>query len=82
MSDGPKSKYFRTNLTLPKSLDTFLENMGAEARSLGGRKLAKTEVIRSLIRFLAGLKVDLSGVKDEDELLVRLKQAVKEKRRK
>jgi hypothetical protein len=77
----PKDKYFRLNLTLPSNLDSFLEDLGATAKSQGGHKLAKTVVIRALVRLLMELEkdLDLSGVKDEEELSVRIKRAIKKR---
>lgn len=77
----PKSEYFRINLTLPESLDRFLEEMGTEAKANKGYKLPKTLIVRALVRMLGDLDVDVSGVKTEDELLERLKEAVKHYRR-
>lgn len=72
-----KGKHLRAELTLPVSLDRFLTEFGARARTTGGYQLPKTEIIRALIRVLMKLKVDVSGVKDEDELVARIMKKVK-----
>lgn len=75
--DMSKSELFRINMTLPVELDKVLEDLGSEAREQGGFKLAKTLIVRSLIRLARILDVDVSGVKSEEEMLKRLIDAVK-----
>ena len=74
-----KGKHYRAELTLPETLDKFLVEFGEESKKTGGYKLPKTEIIRALIRVLMKLKVDTTGVKDEDELVERIMQAIKRK---
>ncbi|PKL92703.1 MAG: hypothetical protein CVV21_02800 [Candidatus Goldiibacteriota bacterium HGW-Goldbacteria-1] len=76
-STETKADYFRVSLTLPKELDDYLEKFGSEAKSKGGFKLAKTTIIRSMVRALMHLKVDLQGVKQEEELEKRIEAAFK-----
>lgn len=78
---GPKSEYFRVNLTLPESLDRFLEELGTEAKAQRGYKLPKTLIMRALIRMLGELEVDVSGVRSEDELLERMRAAAGKRKR-
>ena len=66
---------FRLNLTLSQELDAEIDDVGYRARATGGARLAKTEVIRAACRLLLELKPDLNGVRDEDELLRRLRAA-------
>jgi len=75
-----KANYFRVPLTLPKELDLFLQKVGAEARATGGFKLPKTLIIRSLIKAMQELDVDVSGIKDEDELKARVLTALKKRK--
>ncbi|MFA5140250.1 MAG: hypothetical protein WC728_13545 [Elusimicrobiota bacterium] len=69
-----KSDYFRLNLTLPNELDEKLSAIGAHSRATGGAKVRKTEILRALIRWLVEQKVDLSRLRDEEDLLERLKK--------
>lgn len=71
----PKSSYFRLNLTIPDELDAKLTELGHKARQNGGARLRKTEILRALVRLLLELPVDVRGVKDEEELLDRLRRA-------
>lgn len=75
-SAEPKSSYFRLNLTLPHDLDARLAEFGYKSRATGGSKLRKTEIMRALVRLLLELEIDLTGVRDEDEFLDRLRKAV------
>ncbi len=76
-STETKADYFRVSLTLPKELDDYLEKFGSEAKSKGGFKLAKTTIIRSMIRSMMQLKVDLKDVKQEEDLEKRIEAAFK-----
>jgi len=61
---------------LPHELDAQLSEVGFRARTSGGTKLRKTEILRALVRLLMELDVDLTGVRDENEFLRRLRKAV------
>jgi hypothetical protein len=72
-----KADYFRVPLTLPRELDLFLQRVGSDAKAGGGFKLAKTTIIRALIRVMMDAKLDSSGIKDEFELQDKIKAAIK-----
>jgi hypothetical protein len=72
-----KSGYFRLNLTLPHELDEKLSAIGARSRATGGVKIRKTEILRALARWLVELRVDLSGLKGEEDLLERLRKCAR-----
>ena len=72
-----KQDYFRIPITMPSEMVSFLENLGIECKRSGGHKLANTEIVRTLIRIMMDLDVDLSGIKTEEELETRIKEAVK-----
>jgi hypothetical protein len=72
-----KQDYFRIPITMPSEMVSFLENLGIECKRSGGHKLANTEIVRTLIRMMMDLDVDLSGIKTEEELEARIKEAVK-----
>lgn len=63
-----KAGYFRVSLTLPKNLDDYLEMLGSDIKSKGGFKLAKTEIIRAMIRAMMTLKPELKNIKSEQDL--------------
>ena len=64
-----KQDYFRVPITMPSDMVSFLENLGVECRKSGGHKIANTMIVRSLIRLLISLDLDISGVKSEEERL-------------
>ncbi|OGF48577.1 MAG: hypothetical protein A2231_11330 [Candidatus Firestonebacteria bacterium RIFOXYA2_FULL_40_8] len=80
MKKESKANYFRVPLTLPKELDVFLQKVGTEAKTSGGFKLPKTLIIRSLIRAMMELDVDVGGVKEEEELKSRILEALKKRK--
>jgi hypothetical protein len=81
-SRSSASDYIRLNLTLPDELDRMLQEFGSNARAAGGYKIPKTTIIRSLIRMLMILGVDLSDVKTEEDLLRSLLLAIGKSQRK
>ena len=72
-----KQDYFRVPITMPSDMVSFLENLGVECRKSGGHKIANTMIVRSLIRLLISLDLDISGVKSEEELEKRIKDAAR-----
>ena len=72
-----KQDYFRVPITMPSNMVSFLENLGIECKKSGGHKVANTEIVRALIKLLMDLDVDLSGIKSEEELESRLKDAAR-----
>ena len=55
----------------------FILNTAAQYLHDGGVRISKGAILRSLVRLLQQLEVDVSGVKVEDQLLQRLQDAVK-----
>ncbi len=72
-----KQDYFRVPITMPSSMVSFLENMGIECKRSGGHKVANTEIVRSAIRLLMDLDIDLAAIKSEEELEDRIKDAAR-----
>ncbi|MBM3709008.1 MAG: hypothetical protein FJW61_01100 [Actinobacteria bacterium] len=62
---------------MPSEMVSFLENLGIECKKSGGHKIANTEIVRSLIRLLMDMDIDLSRVKTEEELEDRVKEAAR-----
>lgn len=58
----------------------WLEQKCTEARSKGGKPIRKAVVIRTLIDLARSSDVDLSGLKNEQELAVRIERAIKAKK--
>jgi hypothetical protein len=72
-----KQDYFRVPITMPSGMVSYLENLGIECKKSGGHKIANTMIVRSAIRLLMDLDLDISGVKSEEELENRIKKAAK-----
>lgn len=72
-----KQDYFRVPITMPSNMVSFLENLGIECKKSGGHKIANTMIVRSAIKFLMDLDLDISGIKSEEELENRIKEAAK-----
>ena len=76
----------RVPVIMPLDLADYLADLGSEAKRNGGFKLAKTTIIRALIRALLiideKVKIDLTGVKDEGRLIERLLDTYSRYRRK
>ncbi|MDD3629266.1 MAG: hypothetical protein PHN81_05785 [Actinomycetota bacterium] len=72
-----KQDYFRVPITMPSDMVSYLENLGIECKKSGGHKIANTMIVRSAIRLLMDMDLDISGVKSEEELEERIKEAAK-----
>lgn len=72
-----KQDYFRVPITMPSDMVTFLETMGIECKKSGGHKIPNTMIVRSTIKLLMGLDIDISEVKTEEELENRIKEAAR-----
>jgi hypothetical protein len=70
-----KDNYLRVPITMPADMFTYLENLSVKSKVTGGRKLANTAIIRACVRAMMDLDVDVTGVKDEDELKDRIMEA-------
>jgi hypothetical protein len=72
-----KQDYFRVPITMPSGMVSFLEDMGIQCKKSGGHKIANTMIVRSALRLLMDLDIDISGVKSEEELENRMKEAAR-----
>ena len=72
-----KQDYFRIPITMPSGMVSYMENLGIECKKSGGHKIANTMIVRCAIRLLMGMDLDISGVKTEEELEARFKQAAR-----
>ncbi len=77
MNKNKKFDYRKVMVTFTPEQEKFLNDFCSEVKSQKGASLSRTEIIRALVDFLATLNVDLHGIRDEKELLERIKSAVK-----
>ncbi|MDI6821337.1 MAG: hypothetical protein QMD66_00425 [Actinomycetota bacterium] len=70
-----RKNYLRVPITMPEEMFSYLENLSLKSKVSGGRKLANTAIVRAAIKTLMQLDIDVTGVKDEDELKERIMEA-------
>lgn len=70
-----KENYLRVPITMPEDMFLYLEELSLRSKVTGGRKLANTSIVRACVSAVMNLDVDVTGVKDEDELQERIKEA-------
>ncbi|MEW6189902.1 MAG: hypothetical protein AB1466_07360 [Actinomycetota bacterium] len=75
MEKESKKNYLRVPITMPEEMFSYLENLSLKSKVSGGRKLANTAIVRAAIKALMQLDIDVTGVKDEDELKERIMEA-------
>jgi hypothetical protein len=79
-SEVPKN-LFRVPISITKDMEKWLQDLSNQMKSSGGYKLPKSYIIRALLEAAMELKIDLEGVKTEDELAKRISEAIKRYRR-
>ena len=52
--------------------DAYLERLASTAKFSGGKKLSKTKLIEAMVRAFSTTKLDVRGVKTDEELLNRV----------
>lgn len=62
----------KLSVFLRRAEDAYLENLASTAKFSGGKKISKTKLIEAMVRALRGSRLDVRGVKDEEELLKRV----------
>ena len=68
----PKTAMIKLSVFLNREEDAYLENLSATAKFSGGRKLSKTKLIESMVRAFRNTRLDVRGVKTDEELLKRV----------
>ena len=70
-----KENYLRVPITMPAEMFSYLESVSIKSKMTGGHKLANTEIVRACVMAMMDLDVDVAGVKDEEELKIRIMAA-------
>jgi len=70
----------QTSVSLTKKQLCFLDGISKNCRFSGGRKLRRTSIVRAFLTVGRKLKIDISGVKSEKDLAMRITAAFKDKR--
>ena len=74
---SPKSAMIKLSVFLNREEDAYLEALASTAKFSGGKKLSKTRLIEAMVRAFRETDLDVRGVKDESELLNRVRAQVK-----
>jgi hypothetical protein len=70
--EPPSVSMIKLSVFLHREEDAYLENLASIAKFSGGKKLSKTRLIEAMVRAFRNSKLDVRGVKTDDELLKRV----------
>ncbi|MFC1941012.1 hypothetical protein ACFLWL_01175 [Chloroflexota bacterium] len=62
----------KLSVFLRREEDTYLEKLASTAKFSGGKKLSKTRLIEAMVRAFRTSKLDVRGVKADEELFKRV----------
>jgi hypothetical protein len=71
-AENIKVPMIKLSVFLNREEDAYLESLAASAKFSGGKKLSKTKLIEAMVRAFSQTELDMSGVKDNKELLKRV----------
>ncbi len=71
-TEQPKIAMIKLSVFLKREEDAYLETLASAAKFSGGRKLSKTKLIEAMVRAFSTTKLDVRGIKADDELLARV----------
>lgn len=73
-----KKGLFQTTFSIARDTESWFQSLSNEMKATGGYKLPKSFILRSMLNAMKKLKVDVSGVKTEEELELRFLEAIKQ----
>ncbi len=62
----------KLSVFLNRKEDAYLETLASTAKFSGGKKLSKTRLIEAMVRAFSATKLDVRGVKTDEELFKRV----------
>ena len=71
-SKQPATVMIKLSVFLNREEDAYLETLSSTAKFSGGKKLSKTKLIEAMVRAFATTKLDVRGVKTDEELFQRV----------
>jgi len=71
-TEQPKTAMIKLSVFLNREEDAYLESLASTAKFSGGKKLSKTRLIAAMVRAFSAAKLDVRGVKTDEELLKRV----------
>lgn len=75
VSDAPepvKTSVIKLSVFLDRDEDSFLETLASTAKFSGGKKLSKTRLVEAMVKAFRATRLDVRGVKTQEELLQRV----------
>jgi len=70
--EQPASAMIKLSVFLNRQEDAYLESLASIAKFSGGRKISKTKLVEAMVRAFSTTGLDVSGVKDGEELYERV----------
>ena len=67
-----KVAMIKLSVFLNREEDAYLEKLASTAKFSGGKKLSKTKLIEAMVRAFGTTKLDVRGVKTDEELFGRV----------
>lgn len=71
-AEQPKRAMIKLSVFLCGEEDAYLETLSSTAKFSGGKKLSKTKLIEAMVRAFRTTRLDVRGVKTNEELLERV----------
>jgi len=69
---APKTAMIKLSVFVGREEDAYLEDLASMAKFSGGKKLSKTKLVEAMVRAFRKSKLDVRGVRTEEELLKRV----------
>ena len=67
-----KVAMIKLSVFLNREEDAYLESLASTAKFSGGKKISKTRLIEAMVRAFSTTKLDVRGVRTDEELLKRV----------
>ena len=71
-TEESKTTTIKLSVFLNHDEDAYLENLSSTAKFSGGKKISKTRLIKAMVKSFSTTKLDVRGVKTEEELFKRV----------
>jgi len=71
-TEQAKVAMIKLSVFLNREEDAYLETLASTAKFSGGKKLSKTRLIEAMVRAFSTTKLDVRGVKTDEELSKRV----------
>ena len=70
--EQPASTMIKLSVFLNRHEDAYLESLASIAKFSGGKKISKTKLVEAMVRAFSTTGLDVSGVKNGEELYERV----------